>query len=218
VVKSVVIRHRRQALSILVGLARVSLWPILALVTLPTLYFVALAAAGPLFELRTPLTPVDVIVVLGGDGLSRAARAAAVYRSIASVGPRVLISGIGDCRDIAKLMSERGVPSQRISVECLSQNTWENAKYSGLRLQEMGARSAILVTSWFHMRRAIACFEAFSPQIRWLAAPVERRRPLFRIAWDNEGFEVAKEYLKIAWYAARYGVAARLVRPMLSGR
>jgi uncharacterized SAM-binding protein YcdF (DUF218 family) len=186
-----------------------------ALLALLALYFGALAAAGPLFERRTPITPVDVIVVLGGDGPSRAAKAAAVYRSIAPAGPRVLISGEGDCVDIAKLMIDDGVPSRRITVECASRNTWENAKFSTPLLEKMGARSAILVTSWFHVRRAMSCFRAFNPQIRWGSAPVERRRPLWEIAWDIEGFETAKEYLKVAWYVVRYGLVGVFAGPAL---
>ncbi len=186
---------------------------LLALLTLPALYFGALAAAGPLFELRTPIAPVDVIVVLGGDGPSRAAKAAVVYRSIAATSPRVLISGDDDCVAMAKLMIDGGVPSRRISVECVSKNTWENAKFSKPLLEEMGARSAILVTSWFHVRRALECFRAFNPEIRWGSAPVERRRPLWEIAWDIEGIETVKEYLKIAWYAVRYGLVGAFAGP-----
>lgn len=195
--------------------APIGRWLALALLTLPALYFGALAAAGPLFELRTPITAVDVIVVLGGDGPSRAAKAAAVYRSLAPAGPRVLISGDGDCVDIAKLMIDEGVPSRRITVECASGNTWENAKFSTPLLEKMGARSAILVTSWFHVRRAIGCFRAFNPQIRWVSAPVERRRPLWEIAWDIEGVETAKEYVKVAWYVVRYGLVGALAGPAL---
>jgi len=186
-----------------------------ALLALPALYFGALAAAGPLFELRTPITPVDVIVVLGGDGPSRAAKAAVVYRSIAATSPRVLISGNDDCVAMAQLMIDGGVPSRRISVECASKNTWENAKFSKPLLEEMGARSAILVTSWFHVRRALGCFQAFNPQIRWSSAPVERRRSLWEIAWDIEGFETAKEYVKVAWYVVRYGLVGVFAGPAL---
>lgn len=184
----------------------------------PALYLGALSAAEPLFELRTPIAPVDVIVVLGGDGPSRAAKAAAVYRTLAASEPRVLISGDVDCLDIAKLMVDGGVPPERIVVECSSRNTWENAKFSTPLLAEMGARSAILVTSWFHVRRAAGCFTALNPEIRWASTPVERHRSLWEIAWDIEGREAAKEYLKVAWYALRYGLVASLLEPVGGSR
>lgn len=183
------------------------LFPALLVIALPLTYLAALGAAAPLFELRTSITPADVIVVLGGDGPSRAEKGAAIYRSVATANPRVLVSGDGDCNDIASLMADNGVPSGRIEIECLSRNTWENAKFSTPLLTAMGARSAILVTSWFHMRRAIACFKTFNPQIRWEAAPTERRRPLWRVSLDMEGVEAAKEYLKAGWYVLRHRIA-----------
>ena len=170
----------------------------------PLLYIGALAAAAPLFEIRTPLHAVDVIVVLGGDGPMRAAKAAALYRSLAPDHPSVLISGNGDCAYIAAAMIDRGVPADRILLECASRNTWENAKYSTPMLRRIGARRAVLVTSWFHMRRAIGCFRIFNPGVEWGMAPVERRRSLWEIAWDIEGIEAAKEYLKVVWYTIRY--------------
>src|SRR5215468_6327795 len=117
------------------------------LFALPLLYFTALAAAGPLFEVRTSITPVDVIVVLGGDGPARAAKAARVYGAIASARPRILVTGDVDCLDIANLMIAAGVPAQQISVECASANTWENAKFSRPLLKEMDAKRGILVSS-----------------------------------------------------------------------
>lgn len=188
------------------------------LAAVPAVYFTAIAAAGSLLEWRTPVAPVDVIVVLGGDGPARATKAAAVYRSLASDGPRVLVSGDVDCYDIAKSMIDGGVPYDKITVECASRNTWENAKFSEPLLRRMNAHSAILVTSWFHIRRAIACFQAFDPQIRWGAAPVERHQSLWEIAWQAEGAEAAKEYLKLGWYALRYGIAMSVVAPIRSRR
>jgi uncharacterized SAM-binding protein YcdF (DUF218 family) len=191
-------RTRRTRRNVLLCLA-------LSVVAPFVLYFAALVAAAPLLELKTPVVPVDVIVVLGGAGPSRAAKAAAVYQSIATANPRVLVSGDVDCVDIAKLMIEDGVPPDSIELECRSRNTWENAEFSAPLLKAMEARTAILVTSWFHMRRATACFKSFSPQIHWGAAPVEPRS-LWEIAPEIEGVETVKEYLKVVWYAVRYGL------------
>jgi uncharacterized SAM-binding protein YcdF (DUF218 family) len=185
-------------------------WLGLALLVSPALYIGALYAAEPLFAMRTPVRAADVIVVLGGDGPARATRAAAVYRQIAGARPRVLVTGDADCLDIARLMIGDGVPPDRITVECASRNTWENATFSRPLLAKMGAESGILVTSWFHMRRAVGCFRAVNPAIDWGLAPVERRRPPWEIAWDMEGAAAAKEYLKVPWYALRYGLPTAL--------
>lgn len=186
-------------------------WKILiALPALPAVYVGALFAAEPLFARSAPVAPVDVIVVLGGDGPARAAKASRVYHATSASAPEVLISGDGDCIWIAALMAEAGVPERSITVECASGNTWENAEFSAPILARMDARSAILVTSGFHVLRAIACFEEFSPQIDWRAAPVERSRSIWSIAADIEGFETAKEFLKVPWYVVRYFLPARL--------
>lgn len=155
--------------------------------------------AEPLLTVRTAVSPADVIVVLGGDGPRRAAKASALYR--AGAAPRVLISGDGDCMHIRRLMMEDGVPAQRITTECESGSTYENALLSTPILLDMGVRRAVLVTSWFHTRRALACFTTTLPRIDWMSAPVERDRSLWDLMTSMDGLQLAKEYVKICWYA-----------------
>lgn len=166
----------------------------------------AFKAAEPLLLVRTSLEPADVIVVLGGNGPSRARHAAALYRQ--GVAPRVLVTGVGDCESIRSHMVDRGVPRNVIQVECASQNTWENAVFSAPMLTAMGARRAVLVTSWFHTRRALACFRQVLPQLEWMSAPVERSESYRQMIREDGGLMVLKEYTKIAWYSLRYGVIA----------
>ena len=166
----------------------------------------ALKASEPLLVIRTPIKPADVIVVLGGDGPARAWKAAGLYRSGAA--PRVLVTGTGDCQDIRHLMMNEGVPGDVIQVECASRNTWENATLSAPRLAAMGAQSGILVTSWFHTRRALACFRQVVPQMEWMSAPVERGESYRQMIGRRDGVALLAEYVKIGWYSVRYGVAA----------
>ncbi|MGK9168529.1 YdcF family protein [Inquilinus limosus] len=166
----------------------------------------ALKAAEPLLLVRTSLEPADVIVVLGGNGPSRAWRAAALYRQ--GVAPRVLVTGIDDCESIRSHMVDSGVPRNVIQIECAARNTWENAVFSAPMLTAMGARRAVLVTSWFHTRRALACFRQVLPQLEWMSGPVERDESYRQMIRDNGGLMVLKEYLKIAWYSLRYGLVA----------
>lgn len=166
----------------------------------------AVKVSEPLLLVRSHLEPADVIVVLGGSGPSRAWRAAALYRQ--GLAPRVLVTGIGDCASIRSHMVEEGVPREVIQIECAAQNTWENAEFSAPILTAMGARRAILVTSWFHSRRALACFRQVLPQLEWMSAPVERGESYRQMIRDDGGRMVLKEYLKLAWYSLRYGVIA----------
>ncbi len=163
-------------------------------------FFLAPFLANGVLAIRDPATKADVIVVLGGDGPSRAAWVAQLW--LEGLAPRVLISGDGDCLWIRKAMIERNVDESAITVECQSGTTWENALFSAPILKQMNARTAILVTSWYHSRRAIASFTATSRNIRWMSVPVEPKEPLWRFGFSADGIQLLKEYPKAIWYAA----------------
>lgn len=165
---------------------------------------VAIKAAEPLLLVRTSFEPADVIVVPGGDGPRRAWRAAEIYR--AGAAPLVLVTGFGDCGDIRDLMVRDGVPADVIQVECAALSTWENATFSAPLLATMGARRAILVTSWFHSRRALATFRRVMPRLRLISTPAEPTQSFWDVLRSDEGPAVMKEYAKIGWYFVRYGV------------
>jgi uncharacterized SAM-binding protein YcdF (DUF218 family) len=167
-------------------------------------FVVAIAAADPLLVVRSTVARADFIVVLGGDGPQRAHHAAALFR--AGRAPHILISGAGDCDVVRRLIIGAGVPSDAIAVECASKSTFENAAFSAAIFAAMGARSALLVTSSFHTRRALASFQEAAPTIHWMSAPTKCSEPLLRLVWNQNGMQMAKEYLKIAYYAIRYGV------------
>lgn len=176
---------------------------------LPASYLALVALADPVLTVRDEPARADVIVVLGGDGPSRAAEAARQFRLGAA--PEVLVTGDADCLPIRDLLVTDGVPAAAIALECRSRTTWENALYSaeilrsggGLGLRNGPPRSGILVTSWFHSLRALACFGAAMPEILWLSAPTRPQAPWWQIATTHEGVQAAKEYLKLAWYAVR---------------
>lgn len=173
----------------------------LAAACLGSAFPLALLLANPLLTIRDPIAKVDVIVVLGGDGPSRAARAAGLW--LMGVAPKVLVSGDGDCYWIREAMIDRGVDRKSITVECQSGTTWENAVFSSPILKQMHARTAVLVTSWYHSRRAMASFEMASQDIHWMSVPVEPREPLRKIAFGPDGIQILKEYPKTVWYSIR---------------
>lgn len=176
-------------------------WVCVLIVLTASIYPLALALANSLLTVRGSARAADIIVVLGGDGPKRAGLAARLWHDGAA--PSVLVSGDGDCGSIRSLMMEQGVPGSIISTECRSRSTWENAEFSAPVLQQMNVRSAILVTSWFASRRALARFESTSKDIRWISIPVEPKVSLLRLALDRDGIQVLKEYPKTAWYGIR---------------
>jgi uncharacterized SAM-binding protein YcdF (DUF218 family) len=70
----------------------------------------------------------------------------------------------------------------------------------------MGARRVIIVTSWYHSRRALHCFEHYAPDITFYSRP--SYFGFARKDWKYKGIGkfVKSEYLKLIGYWARYGV------------
>lgn len=141
----------------------------------------------------------DAIVLLGGatrgdthlSGLGdlnqqadRIVHALQLYR--AGKAPLILLSGGADrnSRPEAELMHEHlelmGVSPQAMLSERKSRDTRENAVYSTILLRDKGVRSILLVTSGFHMRRAVPLFEAQGLVV--IPAPTDFQRLVGRSA------------------------------------
>jgi len=61
---------------------------------------------------------------------------------------------------IAPLFAKLGVAPERLVLENRARNTYENARYSREVAAPDAGESWILVTSAFHMPRAVGCFRA----------------------------------------------------------
>lgn len=169
--------------------------------SLTALYLLAVAASTVLLAESAEPEPVDTILVLGGDGPPRAAKASELWR--AGLARNAIVAGDGDCLYIRADMVRAGVPERAIAVECLSGNTWTNALYSAPLLEASGTRSALLVTSWFHTGRALRTLRRVCPGIRWIPAATEPPPSLLRTAIGPYGPAVLKEYGKTAAYRLR---------------
>jgi uncharacterized SAM-binding protein YcdF (DUF218 family) len=146
----------------------------------------------------------DVLVILGGGSTERPRRAAELFH--AGEAPRLLCSGEGDCRSNQRILVNAGVPRTVIEVECESRNTSENAQRTIALLREQGVKRVIIVTSWYHSRRALNCFEHYAPEMKFYSRP-----SYFAVArndWQPKGIEgyVRMEYAKNLGYLIRYGV------------
>jgi len=167
-------------------------------------YAAAIVLSGPLLGAPDAAGRADVMVVLGGDGPARADQAAVLWRRGAA--PRVLITGRGDCGTIAGRMAAGGVKRAAIMLECFSANTWQNAEFAAPLLAGMGAHKVLLVTNWFHARRALASFRAQCPDLDFSVDSVAA--PSFaEIATGPYGPAVLQEYPKTAFYAVRLWLA-----------
>ena len=103
----------------------------------------------------------DVAIVLGGCS-DRPQRAAMLYR--AGKVQSIIVTGRGDTDINASILEKMGVPASAIIKEPLAKNTFENASFSLKLAQSLGYNRVIVVTSWYHSRRAMMCFEHFAPK------------------------------------------------------
>lgn len=122
----------------------------------------------------------DVIIMLGGgampdspdvDGVgalcsSPANRLLTAVRLQRKLDVPILLSGGqvyedtgAEAKIARRMLIDLGVPEDQILVETRSINTTQNARYSAEILREHGFTQPILVTSAFHMKRAVLNFE-----------------------------------------------------------
>ncbi|MDH3637367.1 MAG: YdcF family protein [Gammaproteobacteria bacterium] len=124
----------------------------------------------------------DAIVLLGGglglplpprfhadlnDSADRILYTARLFR--AGVAPRVIVSGgnvfpqtgvHAESHYTAQLLTEWGVPADAILTETSSRTTYENAVRTKQLLMSNNLKRVVLVTSGFHMPRALAVFKS----------------------------------------------------------
>ena len=146
-----------------------------------------LVAVGHALAIEDPVAKADVIVAISGDNGPRTETAVDLWKR--GYAPLVLFSGGSldpDSVSSAELMKRDavrlGVPPASILVEPDSATTEENARLTAQLMREHGLRTAILVTSPYHQRRASVLFDrAFAP-----AGLTFLNHPAADPAWDAD--------------------------------
>ena len=125
---------------------------------------VGLLSVGSFLRAADEPRKADAIVALSGDTSgARAAKAVELYR--AGHAPVIIFSGASvdpSSAPSAELMAREaialGVPRDAIVVEPLARTTEDNARLVREVMVQRGYRSALLVTSGYHERRAALAF------------------------------------------------------------
>lgn len=158
-----------------------------------------------------PVEPaaVDGIIVLGGSvdaGIATGRRAVAINESAERLtellvlmrrhpDARVVFSGgtgtyppepATEAAVVAWLLADLGVPAGRVVFEDASRNTYENALFSQRLAAPAAGEAWLLVTSAFHMPRAIGVF-------RRLGWPVVPHPVDYRTAGGDDGWRFSSE-------------------------
>ena len=146
----------------------------------------------------------EAIIVLGGGLLERPARAAELFK--AGEAPLNICSGIGDAEVDAANLTNASVPFADVGLEPNSHTTRENAKFTIALMRAQHLQSAIIVTTWYHSRRALACFEHYAPDLRFYSRPSYFGFPKTEWNHNNISRYVKAEYVKMLGYWVCYGV------------
>ena len=129
------------------------------------------------------LPQADAIILLGG-GMSastnvypyanicaaadRAWHSARIFK--AGKAPMIVPSGAGcECTEVPFLV-DLGVPRGAIRAEAESRNTEENAKFVAELLKDRDHPKVLLVTSSWHMRRALLMYRRYAPNLEIVPA------------------------------------------------
>jgi len=154
-----------------------------------------LQAIGDFLVVRDPLRPADAAIAIAGNG-ARASGAARLVQQgyaqwlIVSGGPYG--GGLNSADTLLRDAMRLGISRDRIYVDRQATATIENSTGTADLMQQHGLRSAILVTSDYHMRRSILIFrrefrrrgldvrahpaqETFFDANRWWTRDFERR-------------------------------------------
>ena len=144
-----------------------------------------LIGVGHWLDVTDPLAKSDAIVAISGDTGARADTAIALWKQ--GYAPVLIFSGgSSDPQSVAsaELMKRTavaaGIPANAIIVEGASATTEENAQRVAELMKSAHLRSAILVTSPYHQRRAALLFEREFDQARLSF----RNHPADDPSWD----------------------------------
>lgn len=122
----------------------------------------ALAAVGRFLVVEDTPSKADAIVVLSGDGGTRLEQGVQLYQE--GYAPLLILVGGGQQGrpSAAEVMRRQatalGVPPSRMLLVSQSTSTREDALYTCELMLQKGLKSAILVTSSYHQRRASLAF------------------------------------------------------------
>ena len=143
------------------------------------------------------LPQADAVVLLGGGmnaatnvcpypnlcaAADRVWHAARIFK--AGKAPLIVPSGTGCDLCEVPFLVDLGVPREAIRAEAESRNTEENAKFVAELLKDRAHPKVLLVTSAWHMRRALLMYRRYAPDLEIVPAPsdyentVKRAQPL----------------------------------------
>lgn len=117
-----------------------------------------------------------IVAVSGGDTAARAQSAIDLYQSgwgglLVFSGAAYDKSGPSNAEVMRRQAVDQGVPNDAIIVEEVSETTRQNADFTVEVFEQYDVKSAILVTSSYHQKRALLEFESRAPDVDFRSHP-----------------------------------------------
>ena len=131
-------------------------------------------------------------IALGGTD-ARVLEAAQLARAYPYA--KLVITGHGEAA--GRLARQSGLPADRVLIEARAQNTFENAQFTAQLIGADPSKTWVLVTSEWHMPRAIGCFRRAKVTVEaWPIADV-------RLEWRDMLSRATHEWLGMLAYWLR---------------
>lgn len=176
-----------------------------------------LAALGSWLALAPNIRPADAIAVYGGN-FERTLVAARLYRE--DWAPQVWHTGWDPSAPLPNSTKIRDARQELLATVpqeartlVATESTWEDAAQIARLTQERNIQSILVITDWFHSRRALCSLQAHLGEeaditVFYMPVPVQPGGRTPTTWWhEDEGREIIiDEYLKIGYYALYYGV------------
>ena len=182
---------------------------LLPVATLGLLLLVSVAFCFPkqVLTVDSGWVHADALVVLGGGTQVRAQRAAELFKLGAA--PLIILTGAGDWPRNQQVLEKYGVPATAVLIEKEAKSTFENAKFTVPMLRARAARQVIIVTSWYHSRRALQSFRHFAPEIKFYSSPayLDDTGQVLSLARLEEVGYMRREYFKLFGYWMWHGIS-----------
>jgi len=168
---------------------------------LPSLLLTSLQAGYSSVPVVRPAMRSAVVLLGGGTELvpdapapevpllayGRLAKALEVYKTCKQAGDCVIVitggdpdrHGASEASVYGARLQQLGVGPEDIVLEQRSLNTWQNAQFTAGLLKARGVDQAFLVTSGFHLHRAVLYFERFGVRAQPVRADYVRAQTTF---------------------------------------
>ena len=151
----------------------------------------------------------DVIILLNGGGEDMPLRIISAVRLQKKLNVPLIISG-GDAH-VLQVIAALDVPVSEIITEFKSRDTFENAKYTRGICVRAGYKKPILVTSPYHLKRAVFCFTKVGIDVIPFPAEIKSLQDTGGYKWHDflsgsfRNASIAiKEYLGLVFYKFVY--------------